>query len=212
MKFITSIAATFSSLLLVQPTLVEGQSGFSGLFTQLLNAFARPVLQEVCDLTLAELGLDTAIDCTCNATYRGLFLGADGSIGCTLSEPRCLIPPDTYCATGEVNVTAGGGLFTDTAIESDISACFEVDSGLPGGIASIEDLCFVFVPSGLSLASCNASIGGVECDSCTICDSGVDFTFDCSNIDLLPGVFTFPGPKISNCIGLSLIPSGTATP
>ena len=171
----------------------------------------QPIVQGVCDTTQSELGLDDSLDCTCNAVSLGLFQGVDGTISCTLPEPRCLLPPSLYCAEGAIDIAIGGGLFSQTAIEADINACFQVDSGLPGGIASIDDICFNFVPDGLRLESCTASIGAVECQDCTICDSGVDFTFDCSNVDILPGTFSLPGPKITTCIGLSLIPSNATS-
>jgi hypothetical protein len=206
MRINTSIAVFTSALLFDQPSSVLGQSG---LFTQLLNAFLQPVVQGVCATTQTELGLDGTLDCTCNATSLGLFKGVDGTITCSLPEPRCFLPPNLYCADGTIDVTVAGGLFTQTAIEADITGCFQVDSGLPGGIASIDDICFNFVPSGLSLQSCTATIGGVACQACTICDSGIDFTFDCSNIDILPGALRLPGPKITTCLGLSLIPTNT---
>ena len=206
MRISTSIAASASALLFVLPSSVVGQSS---LFSQLLNAVLQPFVQGVCETTQTELGLDGTVDCTCDATSRGLFQGIDGTVSCTLPEPRCLLPPSLYCADGEIDISVAGGLFTQTAIEADINACFQVDSGLPGGVASIDDICFNFVPSGLQLDSCTATIGSVDCQSCTICESGVDFTFDCSNIDILPGAFRLPGPKITTCLGLSLIPTNS---
>jgi hypothetical protein len=53
------------------------------------------------------------------------------------------------------------------------------------------------------------------CDRCTICDNGVDFKYDCSNIDLLP-VFdnvtntttVAPYPKVDSCFPVAdIIPS-----
>lgn len=208
MRIITSTLALASALLLLLPTSVVGQGN---LLNQLLNAILKPLVQGVCETTQTELGLDDTLDCTCNAVSRGLFQGVDGNITCVLPEPRCLLPPNLYCADGEIDITVGGGLFTQTAIEADITGCFQVDSGLPGGIASIDDICFNFVPNGLRLDSCTASIGETECQECTICESGIDFTFDCSNVDILPGAFRLPGPKISTCIGLSLIPSNSTS-
>ena len=207
---ITASTATASAIILALPSVVKGQSTGS-LFNQLLNAFLQPVTQGVCETTQTELGLDGTLDCTCNTTFLGLFKGIDGSIRCTLPEPRCLLPPSLYCADGNIDISVSGGLFTQTAIEADITGCFQVDSGLPGGIASIDDICFSFVPSGLQLESCTASIGGTECESCTICESGIDFTFDCSNIDILPGALRLPGPKITTCLGLSLIPTNSTS-
>jgi hypothetical protein len=203
-----SISTFTAFLILLLPTLVVGQSG---LFNQLLNAFLQPVVQGVCATTQTELGLDGTLDCTCNAQSLGLFRGVDGNITCTLPEPRCFVPPSLYCADGTIDVSVSGGIFTQTAIETDITGCFQVDSGFPGGIASIDDICFNFVPNGLSLETCTASVGGAECQNCTICDSGIDFTFDCSNIDILPGVLRLPGPKVTTCLGLSLIPSNVTS-
>lgn len=207
MRISVSTAIT-SAIILALPAVVKGQSS---LFNQLLNAFLQPVAQGVCDTTQTELGLDGTLDCTCDAKFLGLFLGVDGTVSCTLPEPRCFVPPSLYCADGSVEISVAGGIFTQTAIEADITGCFQVDSGLPGGVASIDDICFNFVPNGLQLESCTATIGGTECQSCTICDSGIDFTFDCSNIDVLPGAFRLPGPKITTCLGLSLIPSNATS-
>ena len=206
MKICTCIAATASALLFVLPTTVVGQDD---IFTRLLNALLQPVVGRVCDTAQTELGLDGIVDCTCNATSRGFFRGVDGTVSCTLPEPRCLLPPSLFCADGVIEVSVGGGLFSQTALTSDITGCFQVNGGLPEDLASIEEICFNFVPSGFMLESCSATIGGVDCLSCTICESGRDFIFDCSNIDILPGPFRLQGPRSTTCIDLSLVPSNS---
>jgi hypothetical protein len=206
MRLVTS-STTISTLLLVLPAPVSGQN----LFTQLLNSILSPIVDGVCDTTQTQLGLGDNVDCACDAELKGLFKGVEGAVSCTLPEPRCLLPPSLYCATGDIDINVSGGLFSNTAIAADIKGCFQVDSGLPFGIANINDICFTFVPKGLRLQSCTATIGDVQCDSCEICDSGVDFKFDCSNVDILPGSLRLPGPKISTCLGLSLIPTNSTS-
>jgi hypothetical protein len=212
MKFLTITIFLFQATIFPTGSVV-GQSLFNQLLTAILNQLLGPVTQTACDTTQESLGIDDTIDCTCDVSLRGIFQGFDGSMTCTLAEERCLIPPSLYCATGELGIDIGGGLFSNTDIESNIDACFQVDSGLPGGLLSIEDICFSFVPDGLSLESCTASIGSTQCTNCTICESGVDFKFDCTNVVLIPGILGSPpllrAPKIDTCLGLSLIPTNT---
>jgi hypothetical protein len=198
--------AVLTTWILILPISVVEAQFFASLFNQLF----RPLFQNICDAGLTALGIDGTLDCSCVLEFKGLFQGFDGMAGCTLDEPRCLVPPSLYCATGSIDIGVEGGFFTGTELTSDISACFEVQSGLPGGILSLDNICFTFIPDGLRLASCTVAIGEVECESCSICDSGIDFKFDCSNIDLLPSpLLKVPGPKFESCLGLSLIPTNT---
>jgi hypothetical protein len=205
MRFITftdNVSVIFCLLLLlvIGPTPASGQS----LLTQILNAIFGPIVERVCDTVQTELGLNETVDCSCEAESIGLFKGVKATLSCTLAESQCLFPPDLYCANGEIDINVSGGLFSNTAIESDFTGCFKVDSGLPSGIASIEKVCISFVPDGLKLKSCTTSIGGEDCNSCEICNSGIAFKFDCSNTDILSGAGRIPGPKITTCLGVSL--------
>jgi hypothetical protein len=179
------------------------------LVVTLFNVLFRPFIQSACDLATSTLGIDSTLDCSCDVRYKGPFQGFSGDVGCILDPPRCLVPPDLYCATGSIDAGVEAGLFSGTDFGTDIEACFDVKSGLPKDVLSIPDICFKFVPDGLKLSSCTVSVGTAQCTSCEICASGVDFKFDCSNVDLVPesDLIFVPGPAITSCIGLSLIPT-----
>lgn len=49
------------------------------------------------------------------------------------------------------------------------------------------------------VTSCEASVSGIKCESCTICDDGAGYMFDCSAID--------PTFVQSECTALHLIDS-----
>jgi hypothetical protein len=178
------------------------------LLSSLFNLLFRPFIQSACDLATSSLGIDSTLDCGCDVLYKGLFQGFSGDVVCSLANPRCLVPPNLYCATGSIDASLEGRIFGNTGLNSNIDACFDVKSGLPNDVLSVPDICFSFVPKGLKLASCSVSVGTTPCNSCEICASGVDFKFNCSNVDLVPdtNIIFVPGPAFDSCIGLSLIP------
>lgn len=62
-------------------------------------------------------------------------------------------------------------------------------------------------PLKLDTCTFNVTYGDEICNSCTICTSGRDITFDCSNINLNPLNIgpKIPGIEINQCIGLTLL-------
>jgi hypothetical protein len=183
------------------------------VLVSLFDLLFRPFIQSACNIATSTLGLDSTFDCSCDVRFKGLFQGFSGDVGCELDPPRCLVPPNLYCATGSIDLGVEAGVFFGTDFSTDIEACFDVKSGLPNNVASVPNICFKFVPDGLKLTSCTVSVGDTPCTSCEICDSGVDFKFDCSNVDLVPesNLIFVPGPTIASCIGLSLIPTNTSS-
>jgi hypothetical protein len=203
MNLLTPKTLLLASLCVVFPNEAQGQ-----LLRDFFNSLFSPLIQRGCRVVETALGLgsNSSVACLCDLTFAGLFQGFDGELQCSSTTPRCLVG-NLYCATGNIDVGVQGGLFTGSAIDSNATACFNVKSGLPSGVLSVDDICLSFKAKGLKLTNCTAVLGAQQCKSCTICASGVDFKFDCSNVDLAPGpLFVVPGPKLDNCFGLSLVP------
>lgn len=151
----------------------------------------------------------TAADCECDLSYQGIFRGFTGGVDCVTTKDQCLQPPGEFCASGNITFDLAAGLFIETGLKSNITACFDVDEEtspipVPGGIGAI---CAKFSTAGLALDKCSITIGTESCGNCTVCQSGTDFKFDCSNIDLEKNsaIVTIPGPKTETCIGLSAV-------
>jgi hypothetical protein len=198
MRFTASTILVMS----VFPT-VTVQAFFGGFF---INLLFRPLIQGACDDVQDALGLGAVFDCRCDASYKGLFQGISGMVGCALTGPaRCLVPPNLYCATGDVDATVKASLFSNAGVTSDVTASFKVLSGLPQNVTSF-DINFNFMSNGLKFSDCDVAILNTTCNDCTICASGLDFKFNCSNVDLLPNspLPSVPGPVV-DCIGLSLV-------
>lgn len=203
--------STFTLLFVVTiaslPTKSNAQI-LSGLFNRLLGRYVGPA----CDLAQSTLGLEDSFTCECDLDYAGLFRGLTGGVACTTTEERCLVPPDSFCAAGTIDFELAAGLFVDTGFNSNITACFDVESGFPDGLVELDNnICFEFATKGLAFDACTVTIGTATCKECTICPTGVDFKFDCSNVDLesKSAEITINGPAITDCIGLSAIPVPT---
>jgi hypothetical protein len=207
MQFTTS---TFFFALTIASFPIATEGTFKFLFNNLFGG----VVDQACDLAQSQLGLEEAFKCSCDLSYAGLFRGFDGNVDCTTTTERCLVPPSFYCASGGVGFALKAGIFVPTGLNSNITACFTVKSGLPADVASIDEICFEFSTVGLGFDKCSVTVGNAACKSCTICDTKRDFKFDCSNINLpviKNSTFTLPGPNISDCIGFSSIPLPNVT-
>jgi hypothetical protein len=193
---------TVSTILVISvfPT-VTVQAFFGGFF---FNLLFRPLIQSTCDDVQDALGLGAVFDCECDVSYQGLFQGVSGMVDCGLTgPPRCLVPPDLYCANGDVEADVKASLFSNAGLTSDVTANFNVSSGLPQDVGSFV-ISFDFVANGLKFTECGVTIGNTTCNSCKICDP-VAFKFNCTNVNLWPNNSTFvPGPAVDTCIGLSL--------
>jgi hypothetical protein len=179
----------------VFPT-VTVQAFFGGFF---FNLLFRPLIQSACDDVQDTLGLGSLFECDCDVSYKGV----SGMVGCALTQPRCLVAPNMFCDTGDVDATVEASLFSNAGLTSDVTASFKVLSGLPQDVASF-DINLKFLANGLKFTGCVA-IGNSICIGYSIFPFGIDFKFNCTNVDLLPNSPIFvPGPAVDTCIGLSL--------
>ena len=191
MKFTASLVL---SLLLIPTAVVEG-----GIFDILI----RPLIQQACASAATALGLGNTVTCSCDAVFLGLFQGIAGDLSCVTNESVCF---EKYCGTGSVNASLAGSLVTGTGITGEIDLCVVIDLGIAPEVITDPELCLTFIPEGTALKSCTAAVNGVNCDECLICESGAAFTFNCTNVDLLPdSPLKIDGPAIDTCIGLDLL-------
>jgi hypothetical protein len=190
--------------LIVAAVIVPSANGL--LFRFIFGLFLQPLLDTACTLAQTSLKLENNTDCKCEGEYKGLGDGFEGNVKCTLKQSPCLIPPNLFCVKGNLGAGLTFGFIGGTGFKGNLTGCFNVASGLPANVSSIENFCLTFIPKKLKLGSCTAKIGAKDCTSCDICTSGTDFKFDCSNINLATPPFPkIPGPKITNCIGLGLV-------
>lgn len=76
--------------------------------------------------------------------------------------------------------------------------------GALNGLTKIPELCISATPKPNSLLkfdTCTATLGGTVCNSCQVCESGLDATFDCSNANFL---FNIP-LVVKECVGLGVL-------
>ena len=174
------------------------------LFYRVLTAYVNPACEAVQDA----LNL-TYTNCECAVSFGGLFRGSTGNVECVNTNRRCLQPPDEFCASGNVNFLLTAGIFVKTVIKSNITACYNVDEAtLPIPVSGdVGTVCAEFSTAGFALDQCSITIGTESCATCTVCPSGADFKFDCSNIDLEKNASlgTVPGPQTETCIGFTSV-------
>lgn len=181
------------------------------LLAPIINLLAQRTCTSVQSI-FVEPGSET-FDCECEGLFS-MDTGAQTNIFCSLRSPICLLE-ETFCGTTSFEGKYGWR----TGIASG-EACLEIDAGFPGfpelsDLVAIPPLCIeaqTSKTSGLKFETCNVTIGGTACRNCVVCSTGVDVTFDCSNVNLSPidttiFDFTIPGPKVQQCVGIGLIPS-----
>lgn len=205
MQFSTSTLLFFVTIASI-PIRTEATLSF------LFNTLFSPLVDRACNLAQASLGLQETATCECDLNYQGIFQGFAGAVVCTTTERRCLVQPDLFCADGTIDFDLKAGLFVPTGLNSNVTACFDVESGFPEGIVELDNsVCFEFAAAGLALAfdACTVTIGSGTCQSCEICESGTDFKFNCTNIDLETANdnIKIDGPAIATCVGLSAVPT-----
>ena len=199
-----------TSTLLFIVTIASIPTPSEAVFKFLFNTLLRPLVGPACDLAQEAIGLEGTATCDCDLSYEGIFRGFSGDVGCKTTQRRCLVPPNLFCADGTIDFELSAGLFVDTGLNSNVTACFTVESGFPDGIVELDNnICFEFATKGLAFDACTVTIGSGVCQECKICETGVDFKFNCSNIDLETASTSIKidGPAIANCIGLSAIPT-----
>jgi hypothetical protein len=116
-----------------------------------------------------------------------------------------------------VSAQFGAGLVRGSkGLSSSATACLQFTTGFPPPLTNLtgfDTFCVTGVPGpGFKLKSCSVKIGTTQCESCTVCSSGVDIKFNCTNVDVGGAVPGFvPGPDVQTCVGLSLIPTNSAS-
>ena len=211
--------SAFFWLMVLAPT-VAAQADTVNIFLQILNViigfliapYINLVAPEICSNGVEALDLDAVLNCQCTGEYQNF--GIVGSVDCGLQQgvKPCLLPPSTFCGAPSLVATFSAN---GAGLSGSLGACFEFETGLPpvlAGIFSVPELCVEAVaPSGLAFSQCRVKLGSTNCASCTICDpttEGGYFKFDCSNVDLIPGLGTaFPGPKLDTCLGFGFNPA-----
>jgi len=184
-----------------------------GLLTPLLEFFLAPFIAlaapSICKAGVTALALDQVLDCGCDGGFGPS--GISGTVDCGLMEPVCMGPGETLCAQTEFDATfvAGG-----EGISGEISGCLAFETGLPPFLESFADvpspLCITAQAVGLALSGCQVTLGGGEnnecsCEICSPADDGGYFKYNCSGIDLAPGLPVFVAGPSSNgvCLGLA---------
>jgi hypothetical protein len=189
--------------------LLLGAISYSTTNAQVVSKFVSIGSEQVCTQVLERIsrGNETnATKCTCDGQFT-VATGLEVSIACKLNSTVCL-GQDVLCGQPSFN-----GVVSPTGIK-DTVACIHFKKD-PLVAVDMPDLCVSGQGAGIGkgttarFESCTATLGTAACN-CTICDSGRDFTFDCSTAFEIPTPTNFipslPGPKIDKCIGLGLIP------
>jgi hypothetical protein len=186
---------------------------FNDIFNPILDVLARSTCQYVQSTAInGDEALTEYVNCDCSATFNrvnGMVVNAF----CALTEAICLDPTEKiFCGT--TNIEA---VFRRKTNQLGTTACLEIDTGLSieidGEQPQIPEICLTAQSTVLAQRSvfridtCTLRIASRRCQSCTICDSGKDVKFDCSNIQLnsLFGDEPIPGPVLDTCVGIGFI-------
>jgi hypothetical protein len=195
--------------LVLAAVIVQSADGF--LIRFFVNLFLQPLLDTACTAAQTTLKLENNTNCACTGEYLGVGRGFDGDVKCSLRTSPCLIQPNDFCVNGALGAGLAFGFSGGAKLDTNIEGCFNVTNNSPllSAVGNINNFCLTFIPSGLKLKNCTAKIGATPCRSCEVCPTGVDFKFDCSNVDLytktdFPNLF-IPGPNFQSCIGLGLV-------
>lgn len=141
-----------------------------------------------------------------------------------LKEPICLTPPDVVFCTNSSRyeaVSSNRRPFAMSTIPSIVRE--EVRAEFEGPNNFVNSFYFEFSRGDGSTSSkkyttCTVQSDAgrfVDCKSCEICDSGIDFKYDCSNTngtyafsDVTNTTILLPGPKVESCIPIAdIVPS-----
>jgi hypothetical protein len=185
-----------------------------------------------CDVLKGISGLTNTVKCECSGSGR---LGVTIFCG-PMKEKLCITPSDDLFCTKNPNETAS----FDTLYRIDSTARKRLSSSPPvkirresvfGAFAELEEPRFRNIfqfsfnrgdgsSSSKTYTSCAVTSEPDlfvfdDCNSCDICDSGVDFKYDCSNTK---GAYIYnnvtntteliPGPKVETCFPVAdVLPS-----
>ena len=177
-----------SVVLLVLPVLVAANLcntifvcftfGVGGLVNQC-------IAQPKCDDGLTRLGLQNS-NCGCIADVES-WPSIKGVAGCS-SGVFCI--QGDLCGDARFSMTFKSGGALDTSEE--LYSYFATSS------PSIYEIRIIAQPQDSErFGSCSATIDSTNsCQSCSICEDGITFSFDCSNVNVDGGA----GPVVSNCL------------
>ena len=145
------------------------------------NACAQPK----CTQGLERLGLQDS-SCGCIADVES-FPTIKGVAGCT-SGVFCI--EGDLCGDARTSMTFGSG--------GDLDTGEELYSYFLATTPSVYELRIIAYPQDSSqFGSCLATVlGDQNCQSCSICDDGVSFNLDCSDVT----VNGEPGPVVTDCL------------
>jgi hypothetical protein len=199
------VVLVLTTLLQVVPT--QAQSLLEVLLSPFLNLAASSTCSTIQDIFFNSS--EAAIECECDASFT-LIDGIEVGVLCGNANEICLLQ-NSFCGTSTFSVDYG----IRTGLGSG-EACLKFDTLIPGlppalvNLINIPELCIKGTADrGLRFGECSVTIGDTECQECTVCSSGLDVTFDCSNANLNPigsGVLKIPGPKVTQCLGIGLVP------
>ena len=191
---------------------------FSNLFRDLLNPFIDSLARSTCQYIQStaingDEPLTEYVNCDCSAAFNTVN-GMVVNTFCALTEAVCLDPTEkVFCGT--TNIEADYRRRTN---KLKTTACLEIDTGLTieidGQPPQIPEICLAAQSTVLAqrnifrIDTCTIRIASQKCQSCTICETGTDVKFDCSNIQL-NSVFgndaVIPGPAVDTCVGIGFI-------
>jgi hypothetical protein len=203
----TTILVLVLTALLQVVVPVQGQSLLEVLLAPFLNLAASSTCSTIQDIFFNNSL--SALECECEASFT-LVDGIEVGVLCGNAKEVCLLQ-NSFCGTSTFSVDYG----IRTGLGSG-EACLKFDTLTPGlppalvNLINIPELCIKGTADrGLRFGSCSVTVGGTECQECTVCSSGLDVTFDCSNVNLNPigsGALKIPGPKVTQCLGIGLVP------
>ena len=193
------------------------------LFATLVNKLAvlfRPFVAKnavdiACTIVDNALGFEFE-DCSCNFNGFALKGTLTGESECAFREPVCVLPNNTLCATNAgIFSSFPAGFFQVPNTTTTLYTRFDFTDavGIFPGKNSFSVKVSFYERNGFELGKeCSIEVPQfVEtCTSCTVCDSGKDFRYDCSNI-IFPEVnystATFPKYSNNTCRGLNFMPT-----
>lgn len=164
---------------------------FSGVHAGLLGR------KLICDPLLNQI--DFGFECTCDASFR-LRSILTGEVNCTYADSVCL---ESTPICGVPSISAS---FTLLGGSNDAQACFNLDRDILFDSICVSGKSDSSNP--LILSECKVRYDDEPCKSCTVCESGREVSFDCSNINvnsIAPNLKFIPGIKVDSCIGAGVI-------
>jgi hypothetical protein len=180
------------------------------VFGAIARCVVRPRCQEGISKLLGEDAEETFVNCDCMAEIDRIFCNWYGSATCRSQENFCL-PSQTnsdssYCGESFVSgVFRRGGDFARIADADDETTdtlstrLFAYFRGTVDYDAPFEIRVEALQGEDTRLLLCDAFVEVEPCSSCTICDDGLSFTADCSNVEFGENSQRLPADLLSSC-------------